>query len=160
MMLQVGVIEIFLSFHQADHAEIQVINKNIKRLNRRTIYRAFIAINDNKRIQRRPKSERNNCISKSTFKIIKKYQEIDNCLSISELSNKIFDEKRVKISSETIRRYLVSQHYNCMKKPKFKQYILAIYKKKKFIDFEKNHLDLEPAYLVFVDEVTFLWRCN
>ena len=116
----------------------------------------FKAIIDNKGIQRRPGSERKSCISKSTFKIIKKCLGIDNCLSISELSNKIFEEKRVKISSETIRRYLASQHYNCMKTPKFKQYILAIYKKKKCINFEeKNHLDWELAYPVFADEATF-----
>ena len=36
------------SFHQADLTEIQVINKNIKGLNRRTIYRTFKAINENK----------------------------------------------------------------------------------------------------------------
>ena len=46
------------SFHQTDLTEIQVINKNIKRLNRRTIYRTFKAINENKGIQRRPGSGR------------------------------------------------------------------------------------------------------
>ena len=39
------------SFHQADLTEIQVINKNIKELNRRTIYWTFKAINENKGIQ-------------------------------------------------------------------------------------------------------------
>ena len=36
---------------------------------------------------------------------------IDNGLSTSESSNKIFAEKGVKISGEVIRRYLVSQNY-------------------------------------------------
>ena len=99
------------SFHQADLTEMQVINKNIKVLNRRTIYRTFKAINENKVIQRRPGSRRNISISKSTFEIIKKCLEIDNGLSTFELSNKIFAEKGVKISSEAIRRYLVSQNY-------------------------------------------------
>ena len=56
------------SFHQAD--EIQVINKNIKGLNRRTIYRTFKAINENKGFQRRSGSGRKSTISKSTFEII------------------------------------------------------------------------------------------
>ena len=47
-------------------------------------------------------------ISKSIFEIIKKCLEIDNSLSTSELSNKIFEEKRVKISSEAFWRHLVS----------------------------------------------------
>ena len=85
--------------------------KNIKGLNRRTIFRTFKAINENKGIQRRPGSERNNNISKLTFEIIKKCLEIDHGLSTFELSNKIFAEKGVKISSEAIRRYLVSQNY-------------------------------------------------
>ena len=63
---------IISSFHQADLTEIQVIIKNIKGLNRRTIYRTFKAINENKGIQRRPGSRRNSSISKSTFEIIKK----------------------------------------------------------------------------------------
>ena len=42
-------------FHQADLTEIQVINKNIKGLNRSTIYRTFYTINKNNRIQRRPR---------------------------------------------------------------------------------------------------------
>ena len=42
---------------------------------------------------------------------------IDNGLSKSKLSNKIFEEKGVKISSEVIRRYLVSQNYK-YEKPK------------------------------------------
>ena len=46
------------SFHQADVTEIQVINKNIKGLKGRTIYRIFKEINENKGIQRRPGSER------------------------------------------------------------------------------------------------------
>ena len=37
--------KIHQSFDQGDLTEILVINKNIKRLNRRTIYRTFIAIN-------------------------------------------------------------------------------------------------------------------
>ena len=53
-------------------------------------------------IQRRFESGRKSTISKSTFEIIKKYLEIDNGLSTSELSNKIFEEKGVKISSEAI----------------------------------------------------------
>ena len=101
MMLQVGVNckKEDSSFHQADLTEIQVINKNIKRLNRSTIYRTFKAINQSKGIQRRPGSGRNSSISKSTFEIIKKCLEIDNGLSAFELSNKIFAEKGVKISS-------------------------------------------------------------
>ena len=79
--------------------------KNIKGLNRRTIYRTFKAINKNKGIQRRPESGRKSSISKSTFGIIKKCLEIDNGLSTYEMSNKIFAEKGVKISSEAIRRY-------------------------------------------------------
>ena len=110
------------SFHQADLTEIQVINKNIKRLNRRTIYLIFKAINENKRIQRRHESEINSCKSTSTFEIIKKCLEIDNGLLSFELSNKIFAEKGVKISSEAIRRYLVSQNYK-YEKPK----VLTIY---------------------------------
>ena len=87
---------------------MQVINKYIKGLNTRTIYRTFKAINENKGIQRRPGSGRNSTLSKSTFEIIKKCSEIDNGLSTSEFSNKVFEEKGVKISSEAIRRYLVS----------------------------------------------------
>ena len=90
------------SFHQTDLAEIQVINKNIKGLKGTTIYRTFKAINENKGIQRRPGSGRNSCISKSTFEIIKKCIEIVNGPSTSEISNKIFEEKGVKISSEAI----------------------------------------------------------
>ena len=84
------------SFHQANLTEIQVINKNIKRLNKRTIYRTFKAINENKGIQRRPGSGRISRKSKSTFEIIKKCLEIDNGLSTSELSNKIFEEMESK----------------------------------------------------------------
>ena len=47
---------------------------------------------------------------------------IDNGLSTSDLSNKIFEKKGVKISSEVIRRYLVSQNYK-YEKPK----VLAIH---------------------------------
>ena len=47
-------------------------------------------------------------MSKSTLEIIKKYLEIDHRLLTSELSNKMFEKKTVKISSEAIRRYLVS----------------------------------------------------
>ena len=63
------------SFHQADLTEMQVINKNIKELNRTAIYRTFKTINENKRIQRRSRSEKNSTISKSNFEIIKKYLE-------------------------------------------------------------------------------------
>ena len=73
------------SFYQADLTEMQVINKNIKGLNRRTIYRTFKAINENKGIQRRPGSGRNSSISKSTFEVIKKCLGIYNGLSTSEL---------------------------------------------------------------------------
>ena len=62
----------------------------------------------NKRIQRRSGSGRKSTKSKSTFEIIKKCLEIDNGLLTSELSNKIFEEKGVKISSKDILRYLVS----------------------------------------------------
>ena len=55
--------------------------------------------------KKRPESERNSSLNKSTFKIIKKCLETDNVLSNFELSNKIFAEKGVKISSEAIRRY-------------------------------------------------------
>ena len=133
---------------------MQVINKNIKRLNTRTIYRTFKAINENKGIQRRPGSGRNSSISKSTFKIIKKCLEINNGLSTSESSNKIFEEKGVKISSEAIRRYLVSQNYK-YEKPKVLTIFLSDLIKKKRIDFSKKNLDWEPAYLVFTDEATF-----
>ena len=98
-------------FHQADLTEIQVINKDIKGLNTWTIYRTYKAINESKGIQRRPGSGRNSNISKSTFELIKKCLEIDNDLTTFELSNKIFAEKGVKISSEAIQRYLVSQNY-------------------------------------------------
>ena len=125
------------SFHQADLTEIQVINKNIKALNKRTIYRTFKAINENKGIQRRPGSGRNSSISKSTFEIIKKCLEIDNGLSTSELSNKIFAEKGVTISSEAIRRYLVSQNYK-YEKPKVLTIYLSNLLKKKRIDFAKK----------------------
>ena len=106
-----GKRRLISSFHQTDLTEIQVINKNIKGLNRRIIYRTFKAINENKEIQRRPGSGRDSSISKSTFEIIKKCLEIDNGLSTFEFSNKIFEEKGVKISSEAIRRYLVSHNY-------------------------------------------------
>ena len=89
----------------------KVINKNIKGLKRKTKHLTFKAINENKWIQRRPGSGRKSVLSKSTFEIIKKYLEIDDVLSISELLNKIFEEKGIKISSEAIQRYLVSQNY-------------------------------------------------
>ena len=99
-MLQVGVSwkkrRLISSFQQADLTEIQVINKNIKGLNRRTVYWTFKAINENKDIQRRPGLGRNSSISKSIFEITKKCLEIDNGLSTSELSNKIFEEKESK----------------------------------------------------------------
>ena len=74
------------SFHQTDLTEIQVINKSIKGLNTRTIYRTFKAINENKGIQRRLGSGRNSSISKSNFEIIKKCLEINNSFSTFELS--------------------------------------------------------------------------
>ena len=100
MMIQVGVNSkkrrLIEFFHQADLTEIQVINKNIRGLNKRAIYRIFKAINENKKIQRRPGSARNSNISKSTFKIIKKCLEIDNGLSTFELLNKICMKKESK----------------------------------------------------------------
>ena len=81
MMLQVAMNRkkriLISSFHQADLTEMQVINKNIKGLSRRTIYRTFKAINENKGIQRRPGLGRKRIISKSAFEIIKKCLEID-----------------------------------------------------------------------------------
>ena len=133
---------------------MQFINKNIKGLNRRTIYRTFKAINKNKGIQRRPGSGRKSSISKSTFKIIKKCIEIDNGLSTFELSNKIFAEKGVKISSEAIRKYLVSQNYK-YEKPKVLTIYFSDLLKKKNIHLKKNNFDWEPAYLVFTFEGTF-----
>ena len=87
-------------------------------LNRRTIDRTSKAINEIKGIQRQPEPVRNKSISKSTLEIIKKCLEIDNDLLTSELSNKIFEEKGVKISSEAIPRYLVSQKNISMKNRK------------------------------------------
>ena len=56
IMLQVGVNSkkrrLIESFHQTNLTEIQVINKNIKGLNRRTIYRTFKAINESKGIHK------------------------------------------------------------------------------------------------------------
>ena len=40
-------------FHQADLTEIQIINKDINELNRRTIYRTFTSINQSKGNERR-----------------------------------------------------------------------------------------------------------
>ena len=48
-------------------------------------------INENKEIQRRPGSRKKSTISKSIFKIIKEYIEIDNDLITYELSNKLFE---------------------------------------------------------------------
>ena len=76
-------------------------------------------------------------VSKSTFEIIKKCLEIDNGLSTSELLNKIFEEKGFKISSEAIRRYLVSQNYK-YKTPKVLTIYLSDLLKKKRIDFATN----------------------
>ena len=59
---------------------------------------------------------------------------IDNGLSTSELSNKIFEEKGVKISSEAIRRYLVSQNYKYEKNKVLTIYLSDLLKKKR-IDF-------------------------
>ena len=63
-------------------------------------------------------------------------------------------KKRVKISGEAIRRYLVSHNYK-YEKPKVLTIYLRDLLKKKRIDFAKNSLDWEPAYLVFTDEATF-----
>ena len=108
MMLQVGGYwekkETHRAFNQADLTGIQVVNKNIKGLNRRLSI-GLKAINENKGIQRRPGSGRKSTISKSTFEIIKKCLEIDNGLSTFESSNKLFEEKWVKISNKAIRRY-------------------------------------------------------
>ena len=71
------------------------------------------------------------------------------------MSNKIFAEKVVKISSEAIRRYLVSQNYK-YEKPKVLTIYLRDLLKKKRIDFAtKKNLDWEPAYHVFTGEATF-----
>ena len=71
------------------------------------------------------------------------------------MSNKIFAEKGAKISSEAIRRYLVSQNYK-YEKPKVLTIYLSDLLKKKRIDFATTkNLDWEPAYLVFTDEATF-----
>ena len=94
-------------------------------------------INKNKGIQRRPGSRRKSIISKSTFDIIKKFFEMDNGLSTSELSNKIFEEKGVKISSEAIRRYLVSQNYKYEKLKVLTIHLSDLLKKKR-IDFAKK----------------------
>ena len=51
--------------------------------------------------------------------------------------NKIFEEKGVKISSEAIRRYLVSQNYK-IEKPKVLTIYLNDLLKKKRIDFAKK----------------------
>ena len=69
------------------------------------------------------------------------------------MSNKIFEEKGIKISSEAIRRYFVSQNYK-YEKPKFLKIHLSDLLKKKRIDFAKK-MDWEPAFLVFKDEATF-----
>ena len=147
------------SIHQADLTEIQVINKNIKGLNRRTIYLTFKAIHENKGIQTRPGSGRNSSINKSTFEIIKKCIEINNDLSTSELSNKIFEEKGVKISSEAIWRHLVSQNYKYEKLKALTIYLRYLLKKKPIDFFQQKNLDWEPAYLFLID-VNFLWRSN
>ena len=142
------------SFHQADLTEIHVINKNIKGLNTRTIYWTFKAINENKRIQRRPGSGRKRTISKSTFEIIKKCLEINNGLSTFELSNKILEEEGIQISSEVIRRYLISQSYKYEKPKVLTIHLNDILKKKRFNIANKN-LNCEPAYFIFTNEATF-----
>ena len=153
-------ITLIESFHQTDPTEIQVINMNIKGLNRTTIYRTFKAINENKGILRRSSSGRNSGISKSTFEIIKKYFEIDNGLSTSEMSNKIFEEKGVKISSEAIRRYLVSKKFK-YEKPKVLTIYLNDLLKKNRIDFATTkNFDWEPACLAFYRWSNYLWRSN
>ena len=71
------------------------------------------------------------------------------------MSSTIFAEKGVKISSEAIRRYLVSQNYK-YEKPKVLTIYLNELLKKKRIDFATTkNLDWEPAYLVFTDKATF-----
>ena len=80
------------SFHQADLTEIQAI----KGLNRRTIYRTFKAINENKGIQTRPESGRNSSISKSNFKIIKKFLEVDNGFQPLSCKTKYLKKKESK----------------------------------------------------------------
>ena len=71
------------------------------------------------------------------------------------MSNKIFAEKGVKISSEAIRRNLVSQKYKYEKQKVLMIYLSDLLKKKR-IDFaKKNNMDWEPAYLVFTVEATF-----
>ena len=67
-----------------------------------------------------------NIISKPTFEIIKMCLEINLSLSTSELSNKILEEKWVKIRSEEIYRYLISQNYK-YESINLKKYILMIY---------------------------------
>ena len=142
MLEWIGKIRLISSFHQADLTEIQVINKNIKGLNRRTIYRTFKAINEHKGIQTRPGSRRNSSISKSTFEIIKKCFEIDNGISTFQLSKKYLQKNGVKISSEAILRYLVSQNYK-YDKPKvltkylndlLKRSVLILHTKKTWIE--------------------------
>ena len=81
-------------FHSAELTKIQVVNKNFKRLNKRSIYCIFKAINESKGIQRRPGSGRKSIIVESIFEITKKWFEIDNGLTTSQFSNKIFELKR------------------------------------------------------------------
>ena len=75
-------------------------------------------------------------------------------LSTFELSNKIFEGKGVKISSEAIRRYLVSQNYK-YEKLKVLTILLSDLLKRSVLILQKINLDWEPAYLVFTDEATF-----
>ena len=89
--------------------------------------------------------------SKSTFEIIKKCLEINNGLSTSELSNKIFEEKGVKISSEAIRRYLIFPNYK-YEIPKV--LTIHLYLLKRSLLILEINLDWVPAYLVFTDKAT------
>ena len=81
--------------------------------------------------------------------MIKKCLEIDNGLSASEMSNKIFEEKGVKISSEAIRRYLVSQNYKYAK-PKILTIYLSDLLKKKSIDFAIKKTWIENQFILFL----------
>ena len=62
--------------------------------------------------------------------------------------------KWVKISSETIQRYLVFQNYK-YEKPKVLTIHLSDLLNKSLLILHKKNLDWEPAYLVFINEATF-----
>ena len=53
-----------------------------------------------------------------------------------------------------LEKYLVSQNYK-YEKPKVLKIYFCDLLKKRSIDFAKNNLDWEPAYLVYTDEATF-----